>query len=177
MPTIQLVAFRGVGGVFNDDHPLHSESALIRAGHVALGNIIGDKLIGFSPTEQALQNAGSENALLEQLKHYVAQEGKLQDDTAIFHRAQALAETGERCTVWQLNIDISEEVLETIRQWYNKDKRALYNFPDENGQFETDEYNCATFPQRLGVTIPADTGYVKDYVRAMRLQGATKWQG
>jgi hypothetical protein len=49
MPTIRLLAFRGTGGVFDEDHPNYQEPALIRAGHVALADVIEGKIIGFSP--------------------------------------------------------------------------------------------------------------------------------
>jgi hypothetical protein len=176
MPTIRLVAFRGTGGVYNHEHPHFNEPALVRAGHVALADVVEGKFIGFSPTPAAAQAAGSEDALLLMLAKREAQPGCLQDDTAVFERAADLADAGERTTVWQLEIDVDDETLSEIRTWYNEKREALYNFPDEDGMFEDNEYNCAVFPSRFKISLPVMSGSVKLYIRAMRLQGATKWQ-
>lgn len=34
MPVIQILIFRGTGGVHNSDDPYYGEPALVRAGHV-----------------------------------------------------------------------------------------------------------------------------------------------
>lgn len=176
MPTIRLVAFRGTGGVYNDAHPYYNEPALVRAGHVALADVVEGALIGFSPTPDAIQAAGGEEKLLEMLAKRKSQPGCLQDDTAIFERATELAEVDKRTTVWQLTIDVDEEILSEIRAWYNERTEALYNFPDEDGKFADGDYNCAVFPSRFKIPLPVMSGSIKLYIQAMRLQGATKWQ-
>ena len=62
---------------------------------------------------------------------------RLQDDNAYFERAvELMAETNGRTTVYQYEVEISEATLANIRSWYNEKKEALYNFPDDEGQFK-----------------------------------------
>jgi hypothetical protein len=175
MPTIFIVGFRGTGGLTNPKHQHFSEPALVRAGHVAIGGVIPDKLIGFSPTPEAAEAAGGELALLELLKQHIAQVGCLQDDTAIFERAKELAAKDEPTTVYKLDIEVSDATFETIKTWYNNKKEAMYNFPNWDDTFEPNEYNCGIFPALLGVPIPSTTGSTTDYVEDMKAKGATKW--
>lgn len=179
MPIIQIVAFRGTGGVIDKTKPWYGkEMGLVRAGHVGLQSVFVGKIIGFSPTPEAVQALGSEQALLDKLvNEYEAQPGCLQDDTDIFIRADELADaTKGRTTVWQLDIEISDEILATIREWYNRGWTALYNLPyPQPPEFKPGVYNCAVFPQHLGVSIPAETGKLRQYILAMQIQGATRW--
>jgi hypothetical protein len=175
MPEIYLVGFRGTGSVTDEESPYFSEPALVRAGHVAIGGVIPDTLIGFSPTPEAAEAAGGELALLKLLKDHIAQHGRLQDDTAVFNRAKALAAQGERTTVFKLTIQVSDETFKTIETWYNDQKEAKYNFPNEDDTFEPDEYNCGTFPALLGVPIPSHSGSIKTYIGEMILKGAIEW--
>jgi hypothetical protein len=176
MPIIRLLAFRGTGGVFDDEHDYYQEAALIRAGHVALADVIENKIIGFSPTPEAAEALGGEQALLEALGEHLAQAGRLQDDTAIFERAQALANQGARSQVWELPIEVSDEIFEQIKSWYNEKKEYLYNFPDDEGLFAEGEANCATFPHQLNLPLPANTGLLKRYISAMQEKGAKLWK-
>ncbi|MCI0714026.1 MAG: hypothetical protein L0154_27975 [Chloroflexi bacterium] len=56
MPIIQILIFRGTGGVLNKAHPHYSEAVLVRAGHVGMLGVIEDKIIGFHPTPEATEN-------------------------------------------------------------------------------------------------------------------------
>lgn len=117
MPVIQLLAFRGTGGILNQNSPyFESEPGLIRAGHVGLQGVIEDKIIGFSPAPEAIKSAGSEQKLLDMLvRKHQAQVGQLQDDTAIFNRAYELIdETHRRTTVWMLDVEVSQETIERL---------------------------------------------------------------
>lgn len=123
MPIIQIVAFRGTGGVIDPDHPyFQQEAGLVRAGHVGLQGVIPGKIIGFSPTPEAAESLGGEQALLEKLvNEHEAQPGCLQDDTRHFQRAyELIVETNGRTTVWEIDVEVSGETLETIKEWYNE---------------------------------------------------------
>jgi hypothetical protein len=53
----------------------------------------------------------------------------------------------------------------------------MYNLPNpERPEFKVGEYNCATFPEVLNVSIPADTGKLKLYLRDMIEKGAVEWK-
>ena len=175
MPTIFLLGFRGTGGVTDQENRHFSEPALVRAGHVAIGGVIPDIFIGFSPTPEAAEVAGGELELLKLLKAHIAQPGCLQDDTIVFHRAKKLSADNKRVTVYKLNIEVSDETLETIKEWYNEKKEAKYNFPNKDGTFEPDEYNCGTFPALLGVPIPSSSGLIESYLQVMKDKGASEW--
>lgn len=177
MPQITVLIFRGTGGVFNPDHPYHSEPALVRAGHVGMEGIIPGKIIGFHPTDEAAEAIGGEKLLLEALREHDPQPGCLQDDTAVFERAHALvAQTRGRTTVYMYAVDISQQTLETIKQWYNESQEALYNFPQPDGSFKVGEYNCAMFLNVFNINLPYTTGSIKQIVNDLKLEGYMTWQ-
>ncbi len=47
MPVIQILIFRGTGGVLNKNRSYYGEPALVRVGHVGVIGVIDDKIIGF----------------------------------------------------------------------------------------------------------------------------------
>lgn len=176
MPVIQVVIFRGTGGVYNTAHPYYGEAALVRAGHVGVIGIIDNKIIGFHPTSEAAEAIGGEKALLNALANKTPQPGCLQDDNEYFERAHELSDaTNGRTSVYTYEMDISEEELEEIRSWYNERKESLYNFPDDNGQFNEEESNCALFWNRFNIQMPIQTGNIKELTRYMRIKRYEKW--
>lgn len=177
MPVIQVLVFRGTGGVYNAEHPYYSEPALVRAGHVGVAGVIDDKIIGFHPTSEAAQAIGGEKALLNALKDKIAQPGRLQDDDEYFKRAHELRDaTNGRTTVYMYEVEISEETLNNIRTWYNDNKEALYNFPDD-GQFKNRESNCAMFwVEWFKIPLPKRTGSIKVLAKEMKDEGYDIWQ-
>lgn len=175
MPIVQVVIFRGTGGVYRTDSTYYSEPALVRAGHVGVIGVIDNKIIGFHPTPESAETAGGEKALLNALKDKTPQPGRLQDDNEYFERAYELSETGERTTVYVYEVEISEETLKEIRSWYNEEKESLYNFPDDNGEFNEGESNCALFWNRFNIEMPIKTGNIKELTRYMQLKRYDKW--
>lgn len=176
MPLIQILVFRGTGGVFNADHPYYAEPALVRAGYVGARGIIPDKIIGFHPTPQAGDRLGGEVALLQSLREKQAQPGRLQDDNVYFERAVELIDaTNGRTTVYMYEIEISEETLNEIRSWYNEGKEAPYNFPDQDGSFNEGESNCAIFWRRFSLPLPVVSGNIREIIQIMDEEGYDKW--
>lgn len=177
MPIIQILIFRGTGGVYNEDHPFYSEPALVRAGHVGIIGIVEDKIIGFHPTPEAAEAAGGEKALLNALKDKKPQPGCLQDDDTYFERAYQLIEvTDGRTTVFMYEVEIAEETLNQIRSWYNDRKEVLYNFPKPDGSFNATESNCAMFwLDWFKIPLPLKTGSISTIVKEMQKEGYSKW--
>ena len=176
MSIIQVVIFRGTGGVYNPHHPHHKEAALVRAGHVGVIGIVDDTIIGFHPTQEAAEAAGGEMVLLETLRENQTQPGRLQDDDTYFKRAYELVEaTDGRTTVYTYEVEISEETLSQIRSWYNEGKEALYNFPNDDGQFNKGESNCAIFWQRFSIPLPVVSGNIREIAQVMDEEGYDKW--
>lgn len=178
MPIIQILIFRGTGGVYNKDHPFYSEPALVRAGHVGVIGIVEDKIIGFHPTPEAAEATGGEKALLEALKQKKPQPGRLQDDDAYFERAFELIEaTDSRTSVYMYDVEISEGTLKQIRSWYNEGKEALYNFPHEDGQFNEQESNCAMYwVEWFKIPLPKRTGNIKVLTKIMKDEEYDIWR-
>lgn len=178
MPIIQVLIFRGTGGVYTLNHPYYHEPALVRAGHVGVMGVIDDKIIGFHPTPEATDAAGGEKTLLEALQQKQPQPGRLQDDNAYFERASALAaETNGRTTVYLYEVEISDDTLQQIRSWYNEGKEAPYNFPNDDGLFNTGESNCAMFwVQWFRIPLPKRTGSILELTEKMKLEEYDTWQ-
>ncbi|MDQ7027138.1 MAG: hypothetical protein Q9P44_16455 [Anaerolineae bacterium] len=176
MPIIRILIFRGTGGVYNPDHPHHGEPALVRAGHVGISGVIDDKIIGFHPTTEAAEALGGEKMILEALMQKKPQPGRLQDDDAHFKRASELVEaTNGRTTVYMYEAEISEETFQSIRSWYTEQKEALYNFPNDDGQFQEGECNCAIFWQRFSIPLPVPTGLIRDIADRMQADDYDIW--
>lgn len=176
MPIIRVLIFRGTGGVYNPDHPYHGEPALVRAGHVGVSGVIEGKIIGFHPTTEAAESLGGEKELLEALKDKKPQLGCLQDDNTYFERAMELVkETEGRTAVYFYEVEISENTLQSIRSWYTEKKSALYNFPDDDGQFKQEQGNCALFWQRFSIPLPVVSGNIREIIQIMDEEGYDKW--
>lgn len=171
MKKIYLIAFRGTG--FRDAR-FRGEPVLIRAGHVGIAfEGAEDEILGFHPTAEALEAVGGEDAAILWLKEKKTLEGALQEDYAIFARAAELAQQDARTAVWQMTVEVSDEDFERIRRqtitWYTEKRVFTYAFPSDEPMPERD--NCATFPRRLGLPVSDPVGQIKDYVRALEMQG------
>jgi hypothetical protein len=176
VPIIRVLIFRGTGGVYNPDHPYHGEPALVRAGHVGVSGVIEGKIIGFHPTSEAAKALGGEKELLEALGKKKAQLGCLQDDNTFFERAVELVEeTDGRTAVYIYDVEISDETLQSISSWYTEKKSALYNFPDDDGQFKQGEGSCAIFWQRFSIPLPVVSGNIREIIQIMDEEGYDKW--
>jgi hypothetical protein len=103
--------------------------------------------------------------------------GRLQDDDVYFERAYELMdETEGRTTVFTYGVEISDETLKAIQSWYNEKKEALYNFPNDDGQFNEGESNCVMFWTQFGIPLPVITGSIKEQIRTMSEEDYDKWQ-
>ena len=178
MPVIQVLIFRGTGGVQNRNHPYYKEPGLVRAGHVGVAGVIEDKIIGFHPTDAAAEQLGSEEGLIKALVRHEPQPGRLQDDTAYFERAYELIEgTGGRTTVFTYSVEISDDTLKAIQAWYNEQKEVAYNFPNNDGQFQEGESNCAMFwVEWFRIPLPKRTGSIQLLTDFMSDEEYETWQ-
>lgn len=179
MPIVQVLIFRGTGGVYNANHPYHDEPALVRAGHVGVMGIIDNTIIGFHPTPEAAQAIGGEEALLDALREQQPQPGHLQVDNRYFERAHELAEeTNGHTTVYMYEVEISDAIQQQIRSWYNEQREALYNFPNKaDGKFNEGESNCALFWNRFGIPMPVNTGNIREIIERMQADNYDMWEG
>ncbi len=168
-----LIGFRGTG--FSDERYIY-EPALVRAGHIGLAFEGQTSLIlGFHPTAEASAAFDNEEAAIEWLKEGNSLPGAVQEDSAIFERAYVLAEQGARTMVWQVAVELDESeferVLSQIFQWYTEKTTFTYAFPSRGVIPLTDQDNCATFPRRLGLPLPEETGQLVRYMAALEAIG------
>lgn len=177
MPIIQVLIFRGTGGVLNKEHPYYTEPALVRAGHVGIIGVIEGKVIGFHPTSKSVKDVGGERSLLEKLTQHEVQAGCLQDDTSVFERAMVLVKkTNGRTTVYMYEVEISDETLKNIKTWYNDKKEIPYNFPNLDGSFKKGDSNCAVFWSNVfDIPLPLNTGSIRLLTEYMSEEGFDKW--
>jgi hypothetical protein len=173
MKRILLIGFEGVG-FRNPKYAV--ENGLIRAGHVGFAfEDASEKIYGFHPNPEAVKSAGGEAAVLQLLLRGDAIDGTLQIDTEVFKRAAELAESGARTQVWQLDIPVSEDEFERIRrqtlEWYNTQQVFQYAFPRRTTPLTGERDNCATFPRRLGIPLPEQSGQLSWYIEAMMARG------
>lgn len=176
MTIVKVLIFRGTGGVSNKAHPYYGELALVRAGHVGLSGVIEGKIIGFHPTPEIGEALGEEQ-LIKLLGDHIAQPGRLQDDTVYFERAYELIEATEgRTTVYEYEVEISEERLSEMQSWYTNKQEAPYNFPNIDGSFAEGEYNCAVFIRVFGIPLPMRSGELRELIRKMKREEYEQWK-
>ena len=177
---ILLVGFRGIG--FNPirytDPAYVHESELIKAGHVGVSLDGGQTVYGFHPSPEALAAVANGRAFLQEGG---ALRGGVYDDTEIFRRAQQLAQDEPRTTVWQQVLYVTPEQFTriagqiTAAQAAGSMLDAWYRFPSPDGAAMPPQCdNCATWPRTLGLSIPEDTGRLRDYIPLLA-QGGTPW--
>lgn len=173
MKTIYLIGFIGVG-IRNKQY--QSEPGLIKVGHVGINFENDNRILGFHPTPEAINAIGGAREAMNWLRNRKdgnRLDGALQDDTAIFERAYELSLRGARCTVWQQAIEFDSDTFERIREqaynWYEEQKLFPYAFPLSIEDIEWD--NCATFPRRLGLTLPEASGQLQRYIPHLQAHG------
>jgi hypothetical protein len=111
---VQLFGFRGLGKrgeQFIDAEPL------IYAGHVGVSLDNGKVIYGFSPYAPELTS----REVIDALKRHEFFPGQVLDDTAVFHRAQDLAEQGMKTQVYVKKIFVSEKEFKEIRKMVAND--------------------------------------------------------
>lgn len=114
---------------------------------------------------------GDTNAVLSHLRQGYALRGCLYNDYEIFERAWHISQEHPRTTVWQLDTDIPDSEFDRIKalveEWYGQQQEFLYAFPNDDAETDT----CATFPRRLGILLPEESGYLVYYVRVLQENG------
>ncbi|MEO8396504.1 MAG: hypothetical protein ABI700_26155 [Chloroflexota bacterium] len=177
MKKVYLIGFRGTGF---QNSAYANEPVLIRSGHVGFSfEGIRENILGFHPAQDVIDSAGGDEIVIEKLKNGENFDGILQADRAIFTRAAELVKHGLRTTVWQIAIELSDEDFERVQrqtlQWYTEKKRFTYAFPARTGIPSGEQDNCATFPRRLGLTLPESSGQLVKFIAALENAGE-RWK-
>jgi hypothetical protein len=169
--AIYLIGFRGVG--FKDP-AYQSESPLIQAGHVGWYFAEESVIYGFHPTSETVADYGGMTALLKALKRHEIVAATVQDDSAIFERANELAKQGGTTNVWEQRIKIAQAEVNRMREltqsWLSNQTVFRYTFPF-NIMAHDQIDNCATFPRWLGLPLPHYNGQLIDYIPKLASYG------
>lgn len=130
-------------------------------GHVGFSFNTGKKTYGFGPHAPGLSGAQLEEAL----KAGKSFRGKLTNDTAIFNSAS------------DLGLNVQSFTYNVSRFTYYKARVGArlqstlpflpgrrYSLPRRSGGFNPGCWNCATYPQALGLLTPGPTGQLRDFL-------------
>ena len=177
--TVSLFGFRGVGSMADilsgkAFHPY------VVTGHVGYSFDGGKTIYGFGPDAAGEASAYEVvQALRKERKSYP---GVIGGDTEVFREVAnnpAVGRRGEIQTVYRLDIPVTKEELDAIKASHdafglNKPmENVFYAFPPKKGVAPAEgHYNCATFPSRLGIPIPEQTGMLTDYIPQLEQLGA-----
>lgn len=174
MKYVCLVGFADVG-IRKPEY--RNEHGLIKLGHVGiLFEGVNSTILGFHPTPGAIHAIGGEDKAYDWLRNRKRLDGSLQNDTFVFDRAFDLSTSNSDLTVWQLPLLLPasefDRVVEKASRWHWEQNIFPYMLPPKVPTENWD--NCATFPRRLGLSIPESTGQLFWYIEALRHQG-NRW--
>lgn len=130
---------------------------LLYAGHAGISFSLDGSIFGFN----AKCKPGQVAETLQLLKKKAGIPGVVTDDTAVFDAARA-----RKMEVVCVEYECMEEEFESIQSAFENELESsqfVYCFPGGEG-----DCNCATWPAKLGLSVPEPTGMMKKYVAAMR---------
>lgn len=159
-PSIQIHAFRGSRDSEDEDPRLG------RTGHVGISVDGGETIWGFNPVKPA---GISRDELIIRLRAGEYFPAWIRKDTELFKRAEKSRPVAiEEQTFMDANIcqEVEKLLTSDIKNSTNsplRDKR--YSFPRKRlGGFETNCWNCCTYPSTLGMETPFPSGQLGEYL-------------
>jgi Hemagglutinin repeat/RES domain len=175
-PTINLYGFRGAGKSVDDEGITH---AYQYSGHVGYSFDQGKTIWGFGP------DYGDESLdqVIDNLKNHLSYPGRIDDDTKVFTTVQtgSLTVRGSDLpqVVYELKIPAPKDEYDLILAKHNE-SLSRGSMDDIRYQWPTDpmpcnSYNCATFPEYLGIPVPEDTGILRRYIEELEKRGK-QWE-
>jgi len=179
--TVSLYGFRGAGdlspeGLNTAEHPY------LRTGHVGYSLNGGYDINGFGPD---VPPDMSPSSTIESLKNGGSYAGKIDNDTKVFEmvaKEPEIARSGLPQEVIEQKIQVPRRTFEAIKSAQDRigidvaTENARYSFPGKDGTFAEGTFNCATFPEELGIPVPESTGNMKSYMPALEQVGQP-WKG
>lgn len=173
MPELWLLGFRGATRA--SYRAFAAADPLLYTGHVGLSLDRGATIYGFSPiTPGALPRE-----VIDRLRRGDTFLGIVRDDRSVFERAVAAADQGfigSPVYLWVQVVDVP--TYEHVHARLQAELRAQAELGRRYGWLVAREgvYNCATWPRRLGVALPEETGQLADYIAALRrVSGGRRW--
>jgi hypothetical protein len=139
---------------------------LMWSGHVGISFEGQSPIWGFNP------DPGNEpiHVVLDKLKGRKSYPGHVTDDTSVFDEARRRG-----LSVLRVEYVYPESEYNEIRAAFDSERSSCswnYSFPGGGG-----DCNCATFPARIGVRVPEQTGSMKLYIGAMNSAPDTQRMG
>jgi len=144
-------------------HPFHAP--LIVAGHVGFSLDKGQSIFGFEPKIKY-----TPKALLDsyRLKKRVPLEGKITNNTDLFHRAanQRYTLLEESLNVFAYEVEVSDEIYSEIEKDISgRSLKTKYAFPNKKEPFfKRGVANCATYLAKYNIPIPEENGWMYSYM-------------
>ncbi|HEM7890234.1 MULTISPECIES: PAAR domain-containing protein [Burkholderia] len=177
-PTISLFGVRGGGRVSDVEGGMHPYQY---TGHVGYSLDGGKTIWGFGPAT----GDASAAEVFANLKGSGSYPGMITADQDAFiaiakNPMAARGGGGALQTVYEQKIPVTQEQYESILAAHEElvargpmdDIR--YQWPPKSGEWPENNYNCATFPGRLGIPIPEGTGKLQNYMPELEKVG-TPW--
>lgn len=147
----------------------NEEECLLFAGHVGISFNVLRPIYGFTPDAGGAPGYEVIATLRTKTGAYP---GRVKDDTRIFDAAEAEGMDIKRITYVYPKSQY-DEIVERFKQ-ARRSTGLTYGFPNGAG-----DCNCATWPGRIGIPIPEQTGLMSSYMREIgdsheRSQGACR---
>lgn len=137
---------------------LSIQECLLYAGHVGIAFSADRPIYGFKPKCEPGSIAKTLDALLDS---QTAFPGVVSDDTEVFAEAER-----RKLGVVRKQYDLTEDEYDAVESIFKRELQQsgfMYCFPGGPG-----DCNCATWPEKLGLRIPHQSGQMKAYVEAMK---------
>ncbi|CAN1596855.1 filamentous hemagglutinin [Pseudomonas mediterranea] len=175
--TVSLYGFRGAGST--SDLLAESTHPYVITGHVGYSLDGGKTIYGFGPS---VSEGMSAYEAIQSLRNGTSYPGVISDDTFIFEsvaNSTAMGRGGVPQTVYQQKISVSQAQFDAIKTAHdaigvgNPMVDVFYSFPVRGGVAPGGcHFNCATFPNSLGIPIPENSGVMKVYMPNLEKLGA-----
>lgn len=172
VPTVSIYGFRGAGSVRDLAAP-DAPHPYVITGHVGYSFNGGETIYGFGP------EVGDEISAYDAVKSLMNKErypGKIDNDTEVFRwvaNNPAVGRDGNPQVVIEQKTPFLRAQFERMKKEHENMRAdgpledVLYGFPGPN----EDTFNCATFPSRLGIPIPEETGNMRTYMPPLEESG------
>ncbi len=173
---VEIYGFRGGGKAAFDNFVASGKGpAEVYTGHVAISADDGKSIFGFGPQ---LGPDDSLEDVIKRLKNHELFPGIIHDDTQMINNAIQgkfnPPQSSKKIDVYRQKVPVDQQTLANVKATIDAGQRGplpgrKYGFPQPG----TDQYNCATCFGADGVKLPEPTGNLREYIRAMKEQGAT----
>ncbi len=174
-PSISLFGFRGAGS-HKDLLAADAPHPYVVTGHVGYSFDDGATIYGFGPKVPGSMSAFE---AVQSLRKGDSYPGIITNDTPVFQSVAnnpAMGRGGVPQVVIKQKIPVTKAEFDAIKAAHegmgtNPMDNIKYGFPGQNAC----TFNCATFPSKLGIPIPEESGAMRNYMPLLEELG-TPWK-